>query len=271
MNRFLLVINILLFFGVAVSFGSNLNFIRRSSSKLTVVKRQPKKTASVQSEKLNSTKNTPEENINTIVNGDIFNPERTPNTGGPNSGRDEMTLVGTFKAGKVSGAIVIQRSRQRQFNPFMPQISFGPGGRFGGQGNNMRTADGRLGSMRHRFIQFNQQNVRGSNQSGQLTTGNRQCVKLGETLPNGYTLIEVGRASATLVRGSDRMELVLQDPSKVKTSSGNTGGRRLTTAQQLQQAQIATQQRMMQVMQNMQRSLNNSGGNRGFGNRGGRR
>ena len=130
----------------------------------------------------------------------------------------------------------------------------------------MRDAGGRLGSMRQRFTQFGQQNnVRGG-QSGQLSTGNRQSVKVGETLSNGYTLVEVGRASATLVRGSDRVELVLQDPSKVKGSGRSAAPQRLNTTQQMMQAQMATQRQMMQVMQNMQRSLNSGGGgSRGFG------
>ena len=186
-----------------------------------------------------------------------------------------MTLAGTFKVGKVSGAIVIQRNRQRQFGGFMPQFAFGPGGRFGGNpGGGMRNPDGSLGSMRMRFTQFNQQNnnnIRGG-QSGQLSTGNRQSVKVGETLANGYTLIEVGRASAVLVRGSDRVELILQDPSKVKNSGRTTAPAR-PTAQQMMQAHMATQRQMINVMQSMQRTLSNGGGgSRGFGGgRGGRR
>ena len=277
MNHFLLVINILLAIGVIAGFSDNIRTVRKNSNEITVPKRQPKKLASTDKEAVEVKVSTPEENISAIINGDIFNPERTPNTGGPNSGRSEMTLAGTFKVGKVSGAIVIQRTRQRQFNPFMPHFAFGPGGRFGGgpggmPGGGMRGQDGRLGSMRQRFTQFNQQgnNVRGGNQSGQLATGNRQSVKVGETLANGYTLIEVGRASAVLVRGSDRVELVLQDPSKVKSSRSAAPQRRMTTAQQLQQAQIATQRQMMNMMQSMQRNMNSGGGNRGFG-RGGRR
>lgn len=273
MNHFLLIVNILLAIGAVISFGSNIETMRKSGTEITVPKRQPKKSVATvkQTEKVKPP--TIDENISAIINGDIFNPERTPNTGGPNSGRSEMTLAGTFKVGKVAGAIVIQRNRQRQFNPFMPQFAFGPGGRFGGgQGGGFRGSDGRLGSMRQRFTQFSQQqtgNVRGG-QSGQLSTGNRQSVKVGETLSNGYTLIEVGRASATLVRGSDRVELVLQDPSKVKNSGRSTAPRRMNTAQQMMQAQIATQRQMMHVMQSMQRSLNSGGGGRGFG-QGGRR
>lgn len=275
MNKFLLIINILLAIGTVITFGSNIETLRRSGNEISVPKRQPKKVSSVKAvENKSVTPATTDENIAAIINGDIFNPERTPNTGGPNSGRSEMTLAGTFKVGKVSGAIVIQRNRQRQFGGFMPQFAFGPGGRFGGNpGAGMRNADGSLGSMRMRFTQFNQQNnnIRGGGQSGQLSTGNRQSVKVGETLSNGYTLIEVGRASATLVRGSDRVELVLQDPSKVKNSGRTTAPAR-PTAQQMMQAHMATQRQMINVMQSMQRTLSNGGGSRGFGGgRGGRR
>lgn len=273
MINFLLIVNILLAIGVVSSFGSNIKSLKGSKEEITVPKRQPKKNVASGKDNVQEKAPTVEENISTILDGDIFNPERTPNTGGPNSGRVEMTLAGTFKVGNVSGAIVVMRTHQRQVNPFMPHFSFGPGGRFGG--DNQRNASGRLMSTRMRFTQFGQQNsnnIRGG-QSGKLSTGNRQCVKVGESLSNGYTLVEVGRASATLVRGSDRVELILQDPSKVKSSGNRGGGRRLTTAQQLQQAQIATQQQMMRVMQNMQRNMNNGGGGgRGFGSgRGGRR
>ena len=271
MNHFLLIINIILAIGAVISFGSNIEAVRRTKNEVTVPKRQVQKSSAAVKAAAEVKAPTIDENISAIINGDIFNPERTPNTGGPNSGRSEMTLAGTFKVGKVAGAIVIQRTRQRQFNPFMPQFAFGPGGRFGSGGpggmGDMRGADGRLGSMRQRFTQFNQQsNVRGG-QSGQISTGNRQSVKVGETLSNGYTLVEVGRASATLVRGSDRVELVLQDPSKVKSSGRSSSAPRLNTTQQMMQAQMATQRQMMHVMQSMQRTLNSNGGggNRGFG------
>ena len=269
MNHFFLVINVVLAIAVVAGFGDNIRNARKAENEITVPKRTPKKSVSDKKAVIEEKAATADENISAIINGDIFNPERTPNTGGPNSGRSEMTLAGTFKVGKVAGAIVIQRTYQRQFNPFMPQFAFGPGGRFGG--GDMRTPGGRLGSMRQRFTQFNQQNNMRGGQSGQLATGKKQSVKVGETLSNGYTLIEVGRASATLVRGSDRVELVLQDPSKVKNSRSSAApGRSMSTAQQLQQAQIATQQQMMRMMQNMQRNMGNGGGSRGFG-RGGRR
>ena len=117
MNHFLLIVNILLAIGAVISFGSNIETMRKSGTEITVPKRQPKKSVATVKQTETVKPPTIDENISAIINGDIFNPERTPNTGGPNSGRSEMTLAGTFKVGKVAGAIVIQRNRQRQFNP----------------------------------------------------------------------------------------------------------------------------------------------------------
>ena len=272
MNSFLLIVNILLAVGVAASLGSNIKTIKNSSEKITVPKRQAKVQNKSEAAAEPQKTMTDDEKITAIMEGDIFNPDRSPllNSGG--GGRSEMTLAGTYKVGKVQGAIVIVRTRQRQFNPFMPQFAFGPGmGGMGGMGGpggmNMRLANGQLGSMRQRFVQRNQQN--------QLSAGNRQSVKVGETLPNGYTLISVGRASATLARGSDRVELVLQDPSKVKGSRSSGSRQRSNPQQQFMQAHMATQQMMLRTMQSMQRSMNGGGfgGGRGFGGggRGGRR
>lgn len=266
MNSFLLILNILLAVGVAASLGSNIKTVKDSAEKITVPKRQPKVQSKSEASAEQAKTMTDDEKVTAIMEGDIFNPDRSPllNSGG--GGRSEMTLAGTYKVGDVQGAIVIVRNRQRQFNPFMPQFAFGPGGPGGPGAMNMRLANGQLGSMRQRFVQRNQQN--------QLSAGNRQSVKVGESLPNGYTLISVGRASATLARGSDRVELVLQDPSKVKGSRSSGARPRANAHQQFMQAHMATQQMMLRTMQSMQRSMNGGGGfgGRGFGGgRGGRR
>ena len=265
MNNFLIILNILLATGVAASLGSNIKRLKDSGEQITVPKRQPKVQVKSDAAAVQTKAMTDEEKATAILEGDIFNPDRSPllNSGG--GGRSEMTLAGTYKVGDVQGAIVIVRNRQRQFNPFMPQFAFGPGmGGMGGPGGmNMRLANGQLGSMRQRFVQRNQQN--------QLSAGNRQSVKVGESLPNGYTLISVGRASATLARGSDRVELVLQDPSKVKGSRSSGARPRANAQQQFMQAHMATQQMMLRTMQSMQRSMNGGGGfgGRGFGGGGG--
>ena len=99
----------------------------------------------------------------------------------------------------------------------------------------------------------------------------RQYVRIGETLSNGYTLVEVTRTSATLVRGSDKMELELQESSKGLTSARRTVNRKQTSQQILQQGMqqmqnILRQQGMQQnfmMRQMMNQNNNNSGGRRG--------
>lgn len=261
MNNFLLIINILLAVGVAASLGGNIRSLKDSSGKITVPKRQAKAAAEEKKSAEQQKIMTDDEKVTAILEGDIFNPDRSPLLGSGGSGRSEMILAGTYRVGKVQGAIVIVRNRQRQYNPFMPQFAFGQSQ---GAGQNQRRANGRLGSARQRFIQNNPM-------QNQLLTGNKQSIRVGGTLSNGYTLTSVGRASATLVRGSDRVELVLQDPSKVKTGNRGSSRPRMNSQQQFMQAHMATQRMMLHTMQNLQRSLNGGGG-RGFGGgRGGRR
>ncbi|MBR7107503.1 MAG: hypothetical protein IKC89_03705, partial [Lentisphaeria bacterium] len=84
---------------------------------------------------------------------------------------------------------------------------------------------------------------------------------------NGYTLAEVTRTGVTLIRGNDRIELELQDPSKNRNSGRSSNYRRpgLNASQQFQQAQMIMQGQMMRTIQQMQRNIQsgNGGGNRG--------
>ena len=214
-----------------------------------------------------------EQMIKNIVSADVFNSERSPNSAfNGRGGRVEMTLVGTFRIGKTEGAIIRQNRVNRQFNPFIMMMGPGIGGssdswgvsrnqqsgnRGGGNNGRSRAAGS---SFRQRFQ--NVSRMKGQNQNQNTNLAFKQYVKVGETLSNGYTLVEVSRVRAVLTRGSDRMELELQDPSKSRTASRSGGGQKLNVNQQLQQAQILTNQRMMQVMQQMQRSMQ-GGGNRG--------
>lgn len=90
----------------------------------------------------------------------------------------------------------------------------------------------------------------------------RQYVRIGETLSNGYTLVEVTRTTATLTRGSDKMELEIQESSK-----GLASARRRTTRKQssqqilqqgLQQMQNILRQQGMQQNYMMRRMMNNN-------------
>jgi hypothetical protein len=200
-----------------------------------------------------------DEQKNAIVESDIFNAERTPNAAfgrGANT-RVELMLVGTIETGNYRAAVIVQRTNTRQINPFMRMMwGNGPGGPGGGRGG-------------RRFNMGPNPN----NQNRSNPTVIQQYVKLGQTMPNGYKLTALSRTRATLTRGGDKMELELQAPSRNQNAARQTT-RRLNVNQQLQQAQIQTQQMMVRALMDMRNSgggANRGGGNRGGGNRGGRR
>ena len=201
---------------------------------------------------------TREEQKNTIIDSDIFNVDRTPNAAfGRGNTRVELALVGTIEAGKYRAAVIIQRTNTRQINPFMRMMWGGPGGPGGPPG-------GGRGGARRFMMGPNGPNGMRRNHPAVI----KQYVKLGETMPNGYKLTALSRTRATLTRGGDKMELELQAPSKNQNAARRTT-QRLNVNQQLQQAQIQTQQMMVRALMDMR----NSGGpgGRGGGNRGGRR
>jgi hypothetical protein len=198
-----------------------------------------------------------DEQKNAIIDSDIFSAERTPNAAfgrGANT-RVELILVGTIEAGGYRAAVIVQRTNTRQINPFMRMMwGNGPGGPGGGRGG-------------RRFNMGLNQN----NQNRNNPTVVQQYVKLGQTMPNGYKLTALSRTRATLTRGGDKMELELQAPSRNQNAARRTA-QRLNVNQQLQQAQIQTQQMMVRALMDMRNSGGGGGrgGNRG-GNRGGRR
>lgn len=188
-----------------------------------------------------------------IIAHDVFNNVRSPLANVRNS-RTQLTLVGIFRCGKTEGAIIRQNNRNRQFNPYLAQMMMHGG---------MMNRPGMNGNRGGRFTSWSQ--VAGRNSGAE-----KQYVRVGETLSNGYTLAEVTRTGATLIRGNDRIELELQDPSKNRASGRNynNNNRRLNSTQQFQQAQMIMQGQMMRTMQQMQRTIQtnrsgNSGGYRG--------
>lgn len=61
------------------------------------------------------------------------------------------------------------------------------------------------------------QQMRGLGPGVNFMAGNvmyKQCVKVGETLSNGYQLVEVSRGKAVLDNGTDRIELEIISPSQ---------------------------------------------------------
>ena len=203
-----------------------------------------------------------------IISLDVFNNVRSPLANVRNS-RTQLTLVGIFRCGKTEGAIIRQNTRNRQFNPYIAQMMMQSGmmgGNRGGMmgGNRGGMMGGNRGGMGGgRFTSWSQM-------SGSNSGAEKQYVRVGDTLSNGYTLAEVTRTGATLIRGNDRIELELQDPSKNRASGNrNSQSQRANPTQQFQQAQMFMQGQMMRTMQQMQRTLQStpSGGN----NRGGAR
>lgn len=184
-----------------------------------------------------------------IKESDVFSSLRTP-FANSRGGRLSMTLLGTFKIGTTSGAIIRQQGGNRMANPYLQQLFGFPGG----MGRSGRFQPGQRNG-------FN-------NNSNQTNVGIKQYLRVGESLSNGYILSEVTRSKAVLTRGNDKIELELQDPSRNRTTAV-ARPRNLTPAQQLQQAQMIQQQMMMRMMQRMQNNNNNQpvpgGGNRGRG------
>ena len=198
-----------------------------------------------------------------IIALDVFNNVRSPLANVRNS-RTQLTLVGIFRCGKTEGAIIRQNNRNRQFNPYLAQMMMQSGMmNRGGMGGNRGGMMNRGGMGGGRFNSWSQM-------SGRNSGTEKQYVRVGDTLSNGYTLAEVTRTGATLIRGNDRIELELQDPSKNRASGNRSNqNRRVNPTQQFQQAQMFMQGQMMRTMQQMQRTIQNNSG--GGNNRGGAR
>ena len=252
-----------------------------------------------------------EEMIKKITENNLFYSGRSPNAHMRGNQRVTLTLVGTFTIGKVSGAIikhnVQQNNRTNAFGMWrmgrsgmmnmnnmnnmnmpvgnMPQRNVNAGrnrsgNTAGSQGGTALSGSGG-GSYRNRFAGRNNAPLPPGTMPGMFTGMNqsqstaaqthRQYVRIGETLSNGYTLVEVTRTTATLTRGSDKMELEIQESSKGLSSARRNVRRNQTSQQILQQGMqqmqnILRQQGMQQnfmMRQMMNQNNNNSGGRRG--------
>lgn len=274
MKSILIILNVLL--GCAVLWGGVRffrNLVPSQPKTAFTVKKRKAKPQKLKIEKFQpQTTERPEVNtdaqIKRIVDQNIFNPDRCPNAGvwGGNA-RVDMTLVGTFKIGNSQGAVILQKTQNRNF-PFMPfggmmgpggpggmmqrRMGIGRGG-FGGNGQ-MRQNGGDRGGRRMiggmRSIQANR-NAQGVVLPGQTNNNNnktvtyKQYVRLGETMANGYKLTEIAKNRVVLTRGSDRLELELVDPSV---------NAKKTPARTRPPNQTQVMQQMLQSMQNMQRA-----------------
>ena len=184
--------------------------------------------------------------IRKVVEGNIFDPARCPGARIPgrrnsNTGLD-MTLVGTFTIGELSGAVIMQKRRQQNTaSPFpwmqqgmggmpMAMPAFQNNGQGGGFNNNRQGGgngaqnNGQGGLARARFgagdmyarwrrMQSRQQNG-GNGNNGDAAVVFQQYVRVGETLANGYKLTAVTRTGATLMKNSEKIELELVEASR---------------------------------------------------------
>jgi hypothetical protein len=248
----LYLINVIL--AISIIYQGSKLFTSKSKKETTKVKLERKATPKKSVAKVSVKKSAPPvDEVKVITSADIFNNKRNP-AGAGFSGRVELSLVGTFKVGKNEGAIIVQKSNQR--NPFMSMMG---GPRLGGTPPMMPQG----GGFRQRFA---------LNNNNTQNQGTKQYVRVGETLSNGYTLAAITRTSATLTRNGEKMELELQDPSKNQNQNRSNRNRPANAQQQLQWAQLQTQRQLMYMMMNMQRNNNNNAPRQSNqGNRGRRR
>lgn len=268
MRKLLITVNIILGVFLLWGFAENIAASNTSAARKNQIKLLPLPKASKSDSKNKSAgQQLPQidEAAKKIIALDVFNNVRSPLANVRNS-RTQLTLVGIFRCGKTEGAIIRQNNRNRQFNPYIAQMMMqsgmmNRGGMGGGMGGNRGGMMNRGGMSGGRFTSWSQM-------SGRSSGAEKQYVRVGDTLSNGYTLAEVTRTGATLIRGNDRIELELQDPSKNRASANrNNQNRRANPTQQFQQAQMFMQGQMMRTMQQMQRTIqsrnSSSGGNRG--------
>ena len=117
MKNLLLVVNCILGIAVFAMFVSNVASLDSKKENYEVKKRSGSKNSAGEPEKRSKLVIAPEKQLETIVNSDIFNPERAPNVAAWGRGRTQISLVGTFKVGKVEGAIILQQVSQRFRTP----------------------------------------------------------------------------------------------------------------------------------------------------------
>lgn len=200
---------------------------------------------------------------NIVLNKNLFDPTRCPaaaNFRGGTTG--QLQLVGVFEIDGEKGAVITQKAAvRRNQNPFRMQRT--------------QTTASTASNARYTVANTAGGNAKKSvNQFGEaapeVRSSPRQYYRVGDTLPNGYTLVSVERDRAVLARGSGgRMELTLEDAS-VNQPPVATVTRRPNQFQQFlnnQNTQMQQQQMMMQFMGEMMRRnfQNNRGGSSGGG------
>ena len=258
------------------------SFSGKKTQEFTVKKRTEKKPPQKEKQTAQQPQRSPEQDAEVVIAKNLFSQDRSPNAAMGGNARVELSLVGTFSIGDCVGAIIKQKTAARN-NRFFPMG--GPpmmGGRRMGIGPRGGNPPNRPGGGPQRI------NVR---QNGRVAAGSnqlvyKQYVRLGETLSNGYKLVDVQREQVTLQRGGDKLELVLEEASKNAPQTARRSNRRVNTATRLLQTMQNMQRMQMfqnfQMMRMMNRNNNNNNNNnrsnaaparnsRNSGYRGGRR
>lgn len=216
MKMALFLLNILLVVALFSMTAYNLFDKGKSGQEYSVVKRSDKKSTPVKAQVKHSIRTKAEDQESVIVKHNLFNPERNPNAQtGRGGGQLQLTLVGVSITEKSKGAVILQKSNNRQF----------------------------------RFPGFGQWGNRQNNNQPQQAL--QQYIRVGEKLPNGYVLTEVTRTGAVLTLNGNKMELKLQEASKNQPQARTNTNRRTTTNNLLQQMQNMQRMQMMQNMQMM--------------------
>ena len=246
MKKLLIFTNLILFCLAVVLILSNM--VKSKQNQLAEIEKQQVNTSPRKSSAEKSRKNsvdaggervslpTPDNACGMIISNDVFSQVRAP-LANTRMGRADMILVGVIE-GKA--AIIRSNTRQQQFNPYLVQAQMMTS-HMNGRG----------------FHQWSQMSGRRNNGPAQ------QYVKIEQMMNNGFTLKEVQRDRAILVRGNDRVELVLQVPSKNRAAA--RAPRQLSQAQQFQQAQMYMQSQMIRSIREIQQ--NNRSNQQGSRNR----
>jgi len=141
MRTLLILLNCLIAGGVCFAFVSNVKALSKEKQVVPVRNTAPKSVEKTGPAPAAQTASAPADQVQTIVSANIFNPDRSPNTGArAQNRRVQLSLVGTFKIGKSEGAIIRVKGAVNQ-NRFMQMGGgmFGmpgmmPGGFGGGPG-----------------------------------------------------------------------------------------------------------------------------------------
>ena len=141
MRTMLILLNCLLAGGLCFAFVNNLRTISDEKQVVPVRKKTERKQTADTSAPPAAPAPTAEQQVQNIVAANIFNPDRSPNTGArAQNRRVQLSLVGTFKIGKSEGAIIRVKGAVNQ-NRFMQM----GGGMFGMPGMGMGMGMGGFG------------------------------------------------------------------------------------------------------------------------------